>query len=469
MPQANQPDVIRLDADEVERFDVIRKVGDEYCVFSKDGRRLGCHATPEAAARQLAAVEASKDDGGDNDVTRFDDDPESVVRYDVSRITRVSRTPGGGIRVEGNLSRTGVQKYTREDGTVVREYRPPSEVFHPDSLASFQAAPVTDLHPPEMVTAKNWKKYTRGHIADGVGHDDRFVKGDLVIGDGDVIASVDNGDRKEISTGYRARLDETPGVTPEGEAYDAVQRRIRVNHVAIGPEKWARGGSEVAMRLDASGHELFERKEERTMAKIKIDGIDYEAGSEAAAQAMAKFVAKAEQERADAVKASEATQGKLDAVTKERDETKGKLDAASDPETLRKAVDEEVSFRADLVKVMGEEEAAKLDGKTRRERMEAGIRHGNKDADLKDRSDEYVGGHFEAVVGSAPSKSAASLAAATKAGGGPPVVKTDDLDEDGVKRIDSEGARKRALKESAEAWEKPLAASVDRVVTERSN
>lgn len=41
---------------------VIKKVGDEWCVFTKDGeKKLGCHATEAKAKAQLAAIEAGKD------------------------------------------------------------------------------------------------------------------------------------------------------------------------------------------------------------------------------------------------------------------------------------------------------------------------------------------------------------------------------------------------------------------------
>ena len=40
----------------------IKRRGDKYVVTSESGRELGTHDTHEAAQRQLAAVEANKDD-----------------------------------------------------------------------------------------------------------------------------------------------------------------------------------------------------------------------------------------------------------------------------------------------------------------------------------------------------------------------------------------------------------------------
>src|SRR5690606_28507268 len=48
---------------------------------------------------------------------------------------------------------------------------------------------------------------------------------------------IESGERKEISLGYKCQLDPTPG-TWNGESYDAVQKNIVVNHVALGPKGW---------------------------------------------------------------------------------------------------------------------------------------------------------------------------------------------------------------------------------------
>lgn len=38
---------------------VVRKRGDQWCVFSKDGERIACHDSREAAIDQLRAIEAN--------------------------------------------------------------------------------------------------------------------------------------------------------------------------------------------------------------------------------------------------------------------------------------------------------------------------------------------------------------------------------------------------------------------------
>lgn len=153
--------------------------------------------------------------------------------------------------MDGALTRTGVFSYVLGDGTTRREYRPPEEVFAPASLASYAGATVTDGHPAEFVDATNWRTVAVGHVpAPGI-QDGIHVVAPIVIQDAAMLAMVDSGDRTEISNGYLADLDPTPGVSPEGEPYDAIQRGIVINHVALLPPGTARAGSTARLRLDA--------------------------------------------------------------------------------------------------------------------------------------------------------------------------------------------------------------------------
>jgi hypothetical protein len=44
---------------------VIRKVGSQYCIFSKTGKRLGCFPTREAALKRLRQIEFFKHQGSE--------------------------------------------------------------------------------------------------------------------------------------------------------------------------------------------------------------------------------------------------------------------------------------------------------------------------------------------------------------------------------------------------------------------
>lgn len=178
---------------------------------------------------------------------------ERVSRVDVSGALRpAKRMPDGRLRVDALLARTGVQRYLMSDGTVRREYRPPDEVFDAASLATFEGATVTDDHPPGMVTPANARSFARGAVLGVPTRDGAHVAASLVINDADLISKMEAG-KLQVSCGYQCELDMTPGTSPDGEQYDAVQRRIVGNHVAIVDQ--GRAGS-ARVRMDGMAVEV---------------------------------------------------------------------------------------------------------------------------------------------------------------------------------------------------------------------
>lgn len=183
---------------------------------------------------------------------------QRVARLDIgARLRDELKTVQGGARVPARLSRIGVQNYTQGDGSVLREYRPPSEVFSPASLASFATATVTIGH-PGMVTPSSWKKDAVGSVIGAKQEDGRYVGADLVLQDAEALrrANLPPSDPDalvEISCGYDCELEMRGGISPDGEAYDAIQRNIVINHVALGPRDWGRAGNAVKLKLDGGG------------------------------------------------------------------------------------------------------------------------------------------------------------------------------------------------------------------------
>ncbi len=175
-------------------------------------------------------------------------------RYDAAPLSKVVKT-GNGYKVEGALTRTGIFTYRNADGTERKEYRPPEEVFSATHLDSFKGSPVTVGH-PGLLTPENWKEHAVGHIGDDVRQDGNFAVGTIYVQDAKACALIEKGKLKELSCGYDVDLDETPGALATGERFDAVQRNLRGNHVAMGPSGWGRAGGDVAMRLDSVGDEI---------------------------------------------------------------------------------------------------------------------------------------------------------------------------------------------------------------------
>ncbi|WP_333571321.1 DUF2213 domain-containing protein [Sphingomonas sp.] len=167
-------------------------------------------------------------------------------------------------------ARTGIQQYRGyevdpqnahglRDKDVVNVYRPADEVFARDSLASFAAAPVTIDHPAEMVSADNWRQLGVGEINGDIARDGERVRVPLIVRDAAAVRKAQT-THKQLSMGYSTKLDFTPGTAPDGTAYDAVQREIRINHIALVPV--ARGGPELRI--------IDERPSEKPSMKITI-------------------------------------------------------------------------------------------------------------------------------------------------------------------------------------------------------
>lgn len=178
------------------------------------------------------------------------------IRLDFSNVNpgdKLDTLTDGSIKVRANIARVGVQLYQYDDGTEVREYRPADEVFHPDSLATWGGLSLTAGHPDTPVDPGNWGQVTIGHIGDTIRTVGPYVQADAVVKDDSAIKAIASGELVEVSCGYFAEIDRTPGVTPEGEPYDQIQRAIVGNHVALGPKGWGRAGPEVRLLTDAAG------------------------------------------------------------------------------------------------------------------------------------------------------------------------------------------------------------------------
>ena len=187
-----------------------------------------------------------------------------MLRYCDFRIDggSLQQLPDGSIKVTGQLSRPGIFSYRNDNGTERREYRPGDEVFRKAALETFAAAPITVNHPrtasgQRLVNSDSWRQVAIGHLGENVREDNGHVVADMYIRDSAAVTRIKNGDLRHISCGYNVDYDPTPGVTPEGQRYDGVQRNIRGNHVALLPNGIApRGGDQCVLRLDSAGDEI---------------------------------------------------------------------------------------------------------------------------------------------------------------------------------------------------------------------
>lgn len=164
---------------------------------------------------------------------------------DFAQLAGTRRTADGYLIAEVRAARTGIQQYqARElgrEGGIVNVYRPENVVFDRASLATYAGKPVTLGHPPENVSAQNWKRYAVGDIGTDIARDGEFVRVPLKLMDADAIAAVLGGTR-EISMGYTTDIRWENGVASDGTPYQAVLTGpLRINHLALVSK--ARGGA----------------------------------------------------------------------------------------------------------------------------------------------------------------------------------------------------------------------------------
>src|SRR5277367_6029493 len=119
--------------------------------------------------------------------------------HTVERLSqRQGLTPDGFLIVTDTvIARCGDQVYHAmevplepgDDG-LVRVARDATEVFRDEAMASFEGKAITDDHPDEEVTPKNFRRLAIGHVQHvrrGVGADSDCLVADLVFTDADAI------------------------------------------------------------------------------------------------------------------------------------------------------------------------------------------------------------------------------------------------------------------------------------------
>lgn len=223
----------------------------------------------------------------------------------------------GSLVADVRAARTGIQhyagfevdpenKYGLRDQTIVNVYRPESEVFSRDSMASFAAAPLTIDHPSEPVTAANWSRYGKGEVNGDVVRDGEYVRVPIIVRDSSAVDKV-NRTHKQLSMGYTCTLDAAPGKTAEGVEYQLVQRNIKINHIAAVPA--GRGGPELKIKDERT----IQHKRINTM-KIMLDGLHVDLTDAEAVKAAFDKV-KGDADKAIAANAKELADAKADVAT----------------------------------------------------------------------------------------------------------------------------------------------------------
>lgn len=242
----------------------------------------------------------------------------------------------GYLTLSARIARTGLQAYYGhelvgaigeiEPDRLYQVYRAPDEVFADAAIESFRDLPITLGHPPEEVSAENYKQYAIGHVIGLPVRSGDFLRAELSLRDKTAIEHLRAGEARELSVGYHAEVALISGVTPGGQTYDAVQTQIQANHIALvtaarcGPQ--CRIGDE--LRRDCTCPNCQSSKEYKMSELVTLDGEKLPL-----AEAVDKLKA-ANGRMAEALKDAEATIASLEADL----ETKtGEVEAMTAKET----------------------------------------------------------------------------------------------------------------------------------------
>ena len=265
----------------------------------------------------------------------------------------------GYVEIKGNpISKIGVYPYlgseigAPEPDRVYNVYRPEEELSSADTIDSFRLMPIIDEHTmlggeDEGLTPAE-KKGVQGVIGEDVYYEAPYLRGNLKIYSEAAKGMVSSNAKRELSPGYRCIYDFTPG-TFDGEQYDAIQRTIRANHLALVEE--GRTGPDVAvldhMRFALDSNQL----KEAVMADENTKATDGLEELKAALQALTP----------DQLEALMMELKPASAEVMEDEEVKAKAAADAEAEALAKAQDEESAKSAeaaDADKCMDEDKTA---------------------------------------------------------------------------------------------------------------
>lgn len=161
----------------------------------------------------------------------------------------------GNMRVPVIIAQAGVldYKYTDDNGEeiLVREVKLPKDILSKHTVFSAEGKQVTDEHPKDMLDSSNYIRHIKGVFINPKIVNDS-IHGEIVIYDKELQDSLKSGEKYQISTGFWHTTEIKNGIF-NGKIYDAIQRDISINHIAI--VKNGRAGDNVKVKLDSADAE----------------------------------------------------------------------------------------------------------------------------------------------------------------------------------------------------------------------
>lgn len=281
-----------------------------------------------------------------------------VTRLDSYPAFRATYTEEGYLKDRPILTSIGIFEYKNEDGTTRRELRLPEDVFDPESLASYKGKPIVITHDAGLITSENVAENQIGTIISEGEQSGNDVRAEIVIHDTDALKECRF---KELSLGYNLDLEEEPGVW-NGQKYDAIQRNIRVNHLAVVRE--ARAGDQARLNIDSRADKTIMTGGHKTMAKkravrsaVHNDGI---LSPEELQKAIADYKARRAAAKTDEDDKEKAEELAKSEVVKPQEEVKPVAPAPKEPEPVAEPLAEEPEKKDSVLPPEQKEEAPAL-------------------------------------------------------------------------------------------------------------
>jgi hypothetical protein len=345
---------------------------------------------------------------------------EALFREDFVELAKNSMLFSGGARIgaflhdTAHVTASGVFPYSDGKGGVRMEWRPQEEIESVLFLDSLQGIPMTLLHPRNTQVAPGsiiGMVKSRGMV-EATG-----VRSEVVVHDSDAVTKTK---ARGLSLGFTCDLDMTPGLTPTGEKYDAVQRNLRADHLAVVPNPRVK-----TARLNLDNDDTGKPK----MPQVRLDsGIEYEAAAEVIHELnRLKGEVTAQTARADS-ESSKATTATAKVTELEAEVIKVRADAVTEAFAAAKAriqleetaTSHSVKFTADskdLELMTGVVKAVRGDG-----------------FDLTGKSEDYVRAVYDFAVADASTSAKGGRNTALRGDGADPKPKAPERNEDGDKK-----------------------------------
>jgi hypothetical protein len=273
-------------------------------------------------------------------------------------------------------------------------------VFDPESLKTLLGIPLTLNHPGsgKLVTPETLAKLKVGSINGEPFSDGYRVYVDLQVERADAVKALREKTHTYLSCGYTCEVEEVSG-TWMGVRYDAIQRDIRYNHVALC--RSPRGDENLKIRLDSTGSIVEPQPEGAPMAAEENKEV---------AKLVGDFQARIDAKDAELKQVRTDSEAQLKTVTAERDALQAKLDeATARQDSLDKELKaEREGMAAKIQAAAGELSKLRADAKdfgvevkedsSPMDIRKAVILKANPEVKLDGKSDDYIVARFDSVV-----------------------------------------------------------------------